>query len=420
VQLSQSQLSAPATVAFGQVGVTTTATRLLTLSNTTGNQAIVVSAINLSGSNEFTYTAPVALPFIIPVGSSLNLTVNFSPLANGSKAATVAISHSGTGGSTSVSLSGDGVNGPNPTNTAPVLAPIGNKSLSLLQSLTFKATATDAENHALQYSLAGTVPAGAAINAATGAFAWTPQAAGTYTFTVKVTDNGSPAAADDEQITVSVSAASQQTVVSLTLINADTDQDIGLLTNDAVVNFSAIGTNRLNVRANTNPATVGSVVFQLDGTVVRTESVAPYALAGDSGGDYMPWTPALGNRILTATPYSASGGTGTRGAALTVNFTVVASGAARLSVEKDAATAALAVDCYPNPFNRSFTLRVKGKGPGKLPVVIHDLYGKVVMRLDDVQAEETIVLGERYAPGVYFLQLGKGNETRRLKLVKIQ
>jgi hypothetical protein len=55
-----------------------------------------------------------------------------------------------------------------------------------------------------------------------------------------------------------------------------------------------------------------------------------------------------------------------------------------------------------------------------LPVVIHDLYGKVVMRLDDVQAEETIVLGERYAPGVYFLELGKGNETRRLKLVKIQ
>ena len=38
----------------------------------------------------------------------------------------------------------------------------------------------------------------------TGAFTWTPGAAGTYTLTVRVTDNGQPAASDFETITVTV------------------------------------------------------------------------------------------------------------------------------------------------------------------------------------------------------------------------
>ena len=43
-------------------------------------------------------------------------------------------------------------------------------------------------------------------------------------------------------------------VVSLTLINADTNQPIGELSDGAVLNFSELGTNNLSVVANTNPA----------------------------------------------------------------------------------------------------------------------------------------------------------------------
>ncbi|PSR56261.1 hypothetical protein AHMF7605_23545 [Adhaeribacter arboris] len=90
------------------------------------------------------------------------------------------------------------------TNQAPVLTAIGNKSVITGQELTFTASATDADaNQTKAYSLVD-APSGAVINASTGVFNWTAVTAGTYTFTVKVTDNGSPALSDDEQITVTV------------------------------------------------------------------------------------------------------------------------------------------------------------------------------------------------------------------------
>ncbi len=57
-----------------------------------------------------------------------------------------------------------------------------------------------------KFSLIG-APAGAAINATSGVFNWTPTATGSYTFTVRVTDNGSPVLYDEEQITVMVTAS---------------------------------------------------------------------------------------------------------------------------------------------------------------------------------------------------------------------
>ncbi len=116
--------------------------------------------------------------------------------------------------------------------------------------------------------------------------------------------------------------ASANQVVSLTLINAATDQDIRLLTNGDFINLAVSGTS-LNIRAEVS-GSVGSVRFALDGNSnFRTESSAPYALAGDNNGDYAPWTPTLGSHSLTATPFSGPGGTGTVGTPLTIEFTVI-------------------------------------------------------------------------------------------------
>ncbi len=125
-------------------------------------------------------------------------------------------------------------------------------------------------------------------------------------------------------VTQSVLAQSQK-VESFTLVNADTDQDIGLLQNDAVLDFSKLPTRNLNIRANTNPSVVGSVVFTYDGTK-KTESSAPYALWGDNGGNYVAWTPNTGKHTLSATAYSGSNGSGAQGGTLTVSFTVVEQG----------------------------------------------------------------------------------------------
>jgi PKD repeat protein len=92
-------------------------------------------------------------------------------------------------------------------NDAPVLSAIGSKSVDELTTLTFTATATDADlpTNTLTFSLVG-VPSGAAITPG-GDFTWIPteaQGPGSYTFTVKVCDNGSPVECDQEAITVTV------------------------------------------------------------------------------------------------------------------------------------------------------------------------------------------------------------------------
>jgi hypothetical protein len=101
-------------------------------------------------------------------------------------------------------------------NAAPVLAAIGNKTVNEGSTLSFTATATDANaGQALTFSLIG-APAGASISTA-GAFSWTPteaQGAGSYPFTVRVTDNGSPVSNDSETITVTVNEVNTPPVMT--------------------------------------------------------------------------------------------------------------------------------------------------------------------------------------------------------------
>ena len=127
-------------------------------------------------------------------------------------------------------------------------------------------------------------------------------------------------------VTINVVAVpAGQAVISFTLINADTNQDIMGLTNGMTISFAALGTPRLNIRANTSPAIVGSVKFGFDASSnYRTENGTPYALAGNSNNplDYYAWSPSIGSHTITGTPYTSSNAGGTKGSALIVNFTV--------------------------------------------------------------------------------------------------
>lgn len=134
-----------------------------------------------------------------------------------------------------------------------------------------------------------------------------------------------------DSLGTSSAAVTQPSVVSLTLINADTDQPISQfdpIENGATIDLLQLPTKNLNLRANTSPSTVGSVRFGFDSrSSYRVENVAPYALAGDSNGNYYAWTPSLGAHVVTATPYSSSSGGGTAGTTFSRTFEVV-SGAA--------------------------------------------------------------------------------------------
>lgn len=148
------------------------------------------------------------------------------------------------------------------------------------------------------------------------------------TYVLKLTADDSELSASDT-IMIWITDQATHAVTSFTLINADTDQPISgfdPLLDGAVLNLATLQTANLNIRANTNPATVGSVRFGLDGNAsYSTENDAPYALTGDSSGsgDYNAWTPALGSHTLTATSYSESGAHGAAGAALSITFEVI-------------------------------------------------------------------------------------------------
>jgi len=116
-----------------------------------------------------------------------------------------------------------------------------------------------------------------------------------------------------------------QEVTDLVLVNADTDADIRSLSDGDVIDLSQQPTTNFSVRAVTDPSSVGSVRFEFAGqSNYQTENVVPYALNGDSGGDYDP-APELGQvgaYTITATPYTESDGGGTAGTARSIDITV--------------------------------------------------------------------------------------------------
>ncbi len=215
-----------------------------------------------------------------------------------------------------------------------------------------------------------------------------------------------------------------QQVASFTLINADTEQPIQTLTNGSTLNLATLPSRNLNIRANTNPSTVGSVVFNLSGAQSKTvtESLAPYALFGDdTRGDYFAWTPSVGSYTLKGTPYTASKGTGTAGTSLTVGFTVVDQ-AATTSISSQDQTISQA-KVYPNPNNgNEVYMEVQNlRQQEQVTLWLMDISGRIleVKRLvtDDKGKASTKLSTSRQLPtGLYIIQiqLPSGQIQRRL------
>jgi hypothetical protein len=104
-------------------------------------------------------------------------------------------------------------------NGAPVLADIPNRIIAAGKTLSFVAQASDADLPAntLTYILVGNVPAGAAINASTGLFTWTPTAAqgpSTNQFNITVGDSGIPSLSDSRVFTVVVTTGNSAPVLA--------------------------------------------------------------------------------------------------------------------------------------------------------------------------------------------------------------
>ena len=178
-------------------------------------------------------------------------------------------------------------------NATPVLASITNRTVTAGTALTLTASATDADVPAntLTYSLA-TAPTGATIQPTTGAFSWTPTTGqtGVHTVTVRVTDNGVPAASATTSFTVTVNGGN---LPDLTL--------------------TALTTTATAVRPGTTFSASSSA--RNSGTAAAGSSAVTFRLSGDAiygGADDVVLTP---NRTISSL---AINGTSTASTTLTV------------------------------------------------------------------------------------------------------
>ncbi len=129
-------------------------------------------------------------------------------------------------------------------------------------------------------------------------------------------------------ILLAVPASAQPVVIDFALYNADTDQQIRNLTPTDGYDLAELPTTNLAITANV-AGTAGSVRFAFLGrSNYRTENTAPFALGGDTNGDFNPVAELAqpGEYVITATPYTGPNGTGTAGSPLTLRLFVTDDG----------------------------------------------------------------------------------------------
>src|SRR4029077_18327958 len=112
-------------------------------------------------------------------------------------------------------------------------------------------------------------------------------------------------------------------LAGMTHVTAPSGSSVGAFCNGTVYDLK----NSLNVCA--HPVSgVASVIFKLDGALLRTENNQPYSAGGTKHGNehgcvYYAWKPTVGAHTLTAIPYSKNEGEGVAGTPLSVSFTAI-------------------------------------------------------------------------------------------------
>ncbi len=116
----------PTSLSFGNHQINTTSSaRTVTLTNS-GNAALAIHSIALSGPNSGDFHQQNTCPSsssTLAVGASCTISVTFTPTAEGNRSASLAITDNASGSPQSVTLSGTGVLGMPPTGSDPNAQP---------------------------------------------------------------------------------------------------------------------------------------------------------------------------------------------------------------------------------------------------------------------------------------------------------
>jgi len=121
-------------------------------------------------------------------------------------------------------------------------------------------------------------------------------------------------------LSVDISLIREQEVTQLVLIDADTDTEIGPLSDGDVLKLEELP--NINIMAKTNVKQVKSVQFKVNGSIEQIDSYRPFALGKEMGGNYYPLALEPGDYTIMATPFPRKEGLGVPGIAKTVNISV--------------------------------------------------------------------------------------------------
>lgn len=114
--------------------------------------------------------------------------------------------------------------------------------------------------------------------------------------------------------------ACEMNVTDLVLIDAKSDTVISSITDGMEITMG--DGDEININAEV-AGSIGSVEFYVNGEYESTENVAPYAIAGDSSGNFKTWNVSPGSYTVQAIPYGGHGGSGETCSERTVSFTIV-------------------------------------------------------------------------------------------------
>ncbi len=146
-------------------------------------------------------------------------------------------------------------------------------------------------------------------------------------WTILLSCCGKPAGGDGASPSPSQPTATMPTstisVSSLTLIDIDTNQPISQfnpIASGSTINLATLPSHNLTIQANTSPATIGSVAFDLvNSKYLNTVNTAPYDLCGTAPCSNL----SVGLHSLTIKPYMASNASGGAGRSMSISFSII-------------------------------------------------------------------------------------------------
>jgi uncharacterized protein YjdB len=198
------------------------ATKALTLTITTTLTSIAVTPANptvlVASTQQFTATGTYS------DSSTQNLTSQVTWASSATARATINAAGLATGvsaGTTTISATSGAISGSTTLTVQPAPLSISTASLANGTVGTAYSAALAASGGTTPYTwsiASGALPAGLALNASTGAITGTPTAAGTFAFTAKATDSGSPAQNATKSLNITVVASASVTIWPTTAV----------------------------------------------------------------------------------------------------------------------------------------------------------------------------------------------------------